>query len=77
MMTAQNFNSRETEGESLINKGRHLFSYVFSQLSTNCKAVDDEKFMCHLCGAKTQVTALRVQHRGAFQSLKHCSDGMF
>lgn len=77
MIAAQNLSSWETEGEPLVDKGRHLISYIFSQLSTDCKTVDDKEFMCHLCGAKRQVTVLRVQHQGVFQSLQQCSDGMF
>jgi len=77
MMAAQKFSCQETEGESFINNGRHLISYIFSQQSTDCKTVDDKKLVCHLCGAKTLATVLRVQHQGAFQSLQHCSDGMF
>lgn len=52
-VAAQNFSSQETEVESLINKGRYLSSYISSQHNTNCKRVDDKKFMCYCSEGST------------------------
>lgn len=70
-MTAQNFSLRKLRG-NLQSPKEDIWSLTCVLSWAQTATVDDQKFMCHLRGAKTRVIALRLQHQDAFHSLQQC-----